>query len=627
LNESPQSRRTRAALIIAALGVVYGDIGTSPLYTVKETFSPRVGIPLTAENIFGGLSAIFWALVLVVCLKYLLIVLRADNRGEGGAFALIALATSAVRDRPRLRPALLTLGLIGASLFYGEVVLTPAISVVSAVEGLQVGASALGPWVVPITVVVLIALFAAQSAGTGRVGALFGPVCAIWFLSLGAVGVYNIIRNPAVMEAVNPVHAIGFVSGHGHASFVVLGAVLLAITGVEALYADMGHFGKSPIRIAWFALVLPALLLNYFGQGALLIADPTAISNPFYLAFPSWALYPMVALATAATVIASQAMISGAFTVTKQAIQLGVLPRMNIVHTSSREIGQVYVPALNWLMLAGVIVVVFVFRTSSNLAAAYGVAVTGLMLMTTLLSFFVFYYRWKFNLWLCALVAGFFLIIDVSFLSSALLKVPNGGWFPLTLGAAVLLMMLTWIKGRELLFARLRSLAIPLESFLEDLFQEPPHRVRGTAVFLTATPEAVPHALLHNLNHNKVLHERIVFLTVVLREEPWVPLAERVEVIPLGNGCFRLMLTFGYMDQTDVTKALLQDCPAAGLNFEMMQTSFFLSRETVMPVAGGGMALWRDHLFAAMQRNAGNVVEYFNIPTNRVIELGTQIEI
>jgi KUP system potassium uptake protein len=627
LDHSQQARRTRAALTIAALGVVYGDIGTSPLYTVRETFSPRIGIPLTTENILGGLSAIFWSLMLVVCLKYLLIVLRADNRGEGGAFALIALATSAVRDRPRLRLALLTLGLIGAALFYGEVVLTPAISVVSAVEGLQVGASALGPWVVPITVIVLIALFAAQSAGTGKVGALFGPICAIWFLSLGAVGVYNIIRNPAVMEAVSPVHAIGFVSGHGYASFVVLGAVLLAITGVEALYADLGHFGKSPIRIAWFALVLPALILNYFGQGALLIADPAAISNPFYLAFPSWALYPMVALATAATVIASQAMISGAFTVTKQAIQLGVLPRMNIVHTSSREIGQVYVPALNWLLLAGVIVVVFVFRTSSNLAAAYGVAVTGLMLMTTLLSFFVFYYRWKFNLWLCALVAAFFLIIDIAFLSSALLKVPNGGWFPLTLGAAVLLMMLTWIKGRELLFARLRSLAIPLESFLEDLFQEPPHRVRGTAVFLTATPEAVPHALLHNLNHNRVLHERIVFLTVVLREEPWVPVAERVEVTPLGNGCFRLMLTFGYMDQTDVTKSLLEDCPAAGLNFEMMQTSFFLSRETVVPVAGGAMALWRDHLFAAMQRNAGNVVEYFNIPTNRVIELGTQIEI
>jgi KUP system potassium uptake protein len=553
--------------------------------------------------------------------------MRVDNRGEGGAFALIALATSAVRKRPGLRKTALILGLIAASLFFGEAVLTPAISVVSAVEGLQVGASALKAWVVPITVLVLIALFAAQSAGTGKVGALFGPVCALWFLSLAAAGVYNIARNPTVFAAVHPLHAVGFFSNHGYASFIVLGAVLLAITGVEALYADMGHLGKSPIRIAWFSLVLPALLLNYFGQGALLIANPAAISNPFYLAFPSWALYPMVGLATAATVIASQAMISGAFTLSKQAIQLGVLPRMNIVHTSSREIGQVYVPALNWLMLAGVIVVVLGFQTSSNLAAAYGVAVTGLMLMTTLLIFFVFHHRWKFNLTLCLAVAAFFLVIDLSFLSSALLKVPNGGWFPLTLGAVVLVLMLTWIKGRELMFARLRSLAIPLDTFLADLFREPPHRVPGTAIFLTATPEATPHALLHNLNHNKVLHERIVFLTVVIREEPWVAACERAEVTPLGNGCFRLMLTFGYMDETDVTKALAEECPAVGLSFDTMETSFFLSRETVHPAAGGGMPLWRDHLFAAMQRNAGNVVEYFNIPTNRVIELGTQIEI
>jgi len=627
LNQSTQARRTRAALTIAALGVVYGDIGTSPLYAVKETFNPATGIPLTPETILGGLSAIFWALMLVVTLKYITLVMRADNRGEGGAFALFALATTAVRERPRLRFTALTLGLIGAALFYGDAVITPAISVVSAVEGLQVGTSALEHWILPITVLVIVVLFAVQSAGTGQVGAYFGPVCAVWFLSLGAVGVWNIVKHPFVLEAINPVHALGFLTGHGFVSFVVMGAVLLAFTGAEALYADIGHFGKQPIRTAWFGLVMPALVLNYFGQGAVLIADPAAITNPFYLAYPSWALYPMVALATAATVIASQAMISGAFALTKQAIQLGILPRMNIVHTSSREIGQVYLPALNWFMLAMVIAVVLGFRTSSDLAAAYGVAVTGTMLMTTLLSFIVLRYRWNYNLLLCLFATGFFFIIDGAFFSASLLKIREGGWFPMTLGLVVLITMLTWIKGREIMFARLRSLAIPLESFMESLFREPPHRVRGTAVFLTATTGTVPHALLHNLNHNKVLHERIVFLTVVIRGEPWVPLEERVEITPLGNGCYRLLLTFGYMDQTDVTNALVQDCPPKGLSFEIMETSFFLSREIVLPVAGGGMALWRDHLFAAMSRNAGNVVEYFNIPTNRVIELGTQIEI
>jgi KUP system potassium uptake protein len=627
LTSTPQTRRTRAALTIAALGVVYGDIGTSPLYTVRQIFSPAGGIPQTPESILGGLSSIFWALMLIVSLKYLTLVMRADNRGEGGPFALIALATSAVRDRPALRRTALTLGLIGAAFFFGEAVLTPAISVLSAVEGLQVGTTALRPWVIPITIVVLILLFAAQRVGTGVVGSFFGPICALWFLSLGAVGVYNIVQNPAVMAALNPVHALHFLTAHSFASFAVLGAVLLAFTGVEALYADMGHFGKWPIRAAWFGLVLPALVLNYFGQGARLIVDPSAIANPFYLAFPSWALYPMVALATAATVIASQAMISGSFALTKQAIQLGILPRMNIIHTSSRAIGQVYLPALNWLLLAVVIAVVLGYQSSSNLAGAYGIALTGLMLMTTLLTFFVIRFRWHYNLLVCVAATAFFFLIDFSFFSSALLKIVQGGWFPVILALAALTLMLTWIKGRELMFARLRSLAIPLESFLESLFREPPHRVPGTAVFLTATPGSVPHALLHNLNHNKVLHERIVFLTVVIREEPWVPAKERVEVTPLGHGCFRLTLTYGYMDETDVTKALVEACPGAGLSFDIMETSFFLSREIVLPVAGGAMALWRDHLFAAMSRNAGNVVEYFNIPTNRVIELGTQIEI
>jgi KUP system potassium uptake protein len=627
-NAPTAQQSSTAALTLLALGVVYGDIGTSPLYAVKETFAPGHGIPLETANILGGLSAIFWSLMVVVSLKYVALVMRANNRGEGGIMALLALASSAVKERTQWRLPILALGVIGASLFYGDAVLTPAISVLSAVEGLEVGTAALKSYVIPVAVAVLVTLFAFQRYGTAAVGTLFGPVCLLWFLALGAVGVYNIAGNPVVLQAINPYHALHFVTGHGFASFVVLGAVLLAITGAEALYADMGHFGKRAVRIAWFGLVLPALVLNYFGQGALLIARPEAIENPFYLAYPDWALYPMIGLATAATVIASQATISGAYSITKQAIQLGYLPRLDIRHTSEKEIGQIYAPGVNWFLLVAVLAAVVGFGSSSKLASAYGVAVMGTMLITTFLTFFVIRYDWGYSLWLCLAATGFFVVVDASFFSASLLKVFDGGWFPLVAGAAVFTLMVTWRRGRAILLARLKQSSVPLGTFLESLLRDPPARVSGTAVFLTSTPGVVPHALLHNLVHNKVLHERVVFLTVVIREVPWVPAKERVNIEDLGNNCFQLTVTFGFKDRPDVMAAL-ELCREQELEFRTLETSFFLSRETVIPSArnGEGMALWRERLFAAMARNAGSAVEYFNLPANRVIELGTQIEI
>jgi KUP system potassium uptake protein len=617
-----------SALTLLALGVVYGDIGTSPLYAVKETFNPEHGIPMTPENILGGLSAIFWSLMVVVSLKYVLLVLRASNRGEGGIMALLALATKSIRNHPQWSAPLLAIGVFGAALFYGDAVLTPAISVLSAVEGLEIGTSAFKPYVVPISTGILVGLFLIQKHGTGVVGVLFGPVCALWFVSIGAAGVWNIAKNPMILGALDPRHAVYFATGHGFASFVVLGSVLLAITGAEALYADMGHFGKRAIRIAWFGLVAPALVLNYFGQGALLIANPKALENPFYLAFPSWALYPMVALATAATVIASQATISGAYSMTQQAIQLGYLPRMNIQHTSAKVIGQIYVPAVNWILLVVVAAAVIGFGSSTKLASAYGVAVMGTMLVTTFLTFFVIRFGWGYPLWLCLLATGFFLLIDLTFFAAALHKVLEGGWFPLALGAVVFTVMVTWRRGREILFERLRAGSIPLQPFLKSLFSAPPQRVPGTAVFLTATPDATPHALMHSLKHYKVLHERVVFLTVEFRDVPWVRFEERVVCERLGHECWRVAVRYGFMNRPDVDRALVV-CGALGLQLDPMETSFFLSREKIVPVAGnaGGMALWRERMFAAMARNAGNITDYFNIPTNRVVELGTRVEI
>jgi KUP system potassium uptake protein len=625
--EGKKRKDSTTGLALLALGIVYGDIGTSPLYAVKETFNPEHGIPLNAENILGGVSAIFWALMIIVSLKYVTLVLRANNREEGGIMALLALATKSIRGHPEWTAPLLAIGVFGASLFYGDAVLTPAISVLSAVEGLEVGTAALKPYVVPLAAGILIALFLIQKHGTGVVGLLFGPICGLWFLSIGAVGVWNIAKNPEVLGALNPLHALDFVTSHGFASFVVLGSVLLAVTGAEALYADMGHFGKSAIRIAWFGLVAPALVLNYFGQGALLIASPKALENPFYLAYPSWALYPMVALATAATIIASQATISGAYSMTQQAIQLGYLPRMTVHHTSAKVIGQIYVPAVNWILLLAVAAAVVGFGSSTRLANAYGVAVMGTMLVTTFLTFFVIRYGWGYPLWLCLLATGFFMLIDATFFAAAMHKVLEGGWFPLALGAGVFIVMVTWRRGRQILFERLRAAAIPLEPFLKSLFTAPPQRVPGTAVFLTAQADATPNALLHSLKHYKVLHERVVFLTVEYRDVPWVSFEERVVCERLGHDCWRVRVRYGFMNRPDVIGAL-ELCGALGLEFNGMETSFFLSREKIVPVAGGeGMALWRERLFAAMARNAGSVTDYFNIPTNRVVELGTRVEI
>jgi KUP system potassium uptake protein len=618
-------RTTRLALL--ALGVVYGDIGTSPLYAVKETFNPAHGIALTPANVIGGLSTLFWLLMIVVSLKYVTLVMRAANRGEGGIMALLALASGALRSRPAGTAVLLAAGVFGASLFYGDAVLTPAISLLSAVEGLEIGTSSFRPYVAPIAAGVLIGLFLIQRHGTGVVGALFGPVCVLWFVSLAALGAWNIARHPSILAALDPSHALGFLTGHGFVSFVVLGSVLLAITGAEALYADMGHFGARAVRLAWFALVAPALVLNYFGQGALLIADPKALDNPFYLSCPPWALYPMVALATAATIIASQATISGAYSMTQQAIQLGYLPRMSIQHTSASTMGQIYIPTVNWTLLAVVAAAVVGFGSSSRLASAYGVAVMGTMLVTTFLIYFVLRYRWRYPLWLSLGTTGFFLAIDLTLFAAALTKIHEGGWFPLALGAAVFVVMMTWRRGRQLVAERLRADSVPLEALLRSLRADPPQRVAGTAVYLTATPDMAPHALLHALKHFQALHERVVFLTVEFREVPWVRAEERVRCQRLAADCWLVRARYGFMDRPDVQDAL-ERCAEHGLDADAMQTSFFLSRQNVVPVARpGGMAMWRERLFAAMARNAGNVATFFNIPDNRVVELGTRVQI
>jgi len=616
-----------AALALAALGVVYGDIGTSPLYAVRETFSPEHGIPLNETAILGGLSTIFWLLMIVVSLKYVTLVMRADNRGEGGIMALLALASSAARGRPGWRSAVLAAGVIGASLFFGEAVLTPAISVLSAVEGLQVSAHHEVPDVVPIATGVLVALFLLQRHGTGAVGKLFGPICAAWFLALAASGVWNIQRYPQVLEALNPAHALQFVTAYGGASFVVLGSVLLAITGAEALYADMGHFGRRAIRIAWFGLVAPALVLNYFGQGALLLHDPLAIENPFYLAFPQWALLPMVALATAATVIASQAVISGAYSITQQAVQLGFLPRVQILHTSARTAGQIYVPVVNWVLLAAVVIVVISFGSSEELAQAYGVAVMGTMLSTSFLTFFVVRFGWGYPLALCVAATGFFMAIESTLLGSALLKIAEGGWLPIAIGTVLLTVMLAWRRGRLLLQARLRQSSIPLDRLLESLLREPPVRVPGTAVFFTTTPESAPNALLHNLNHNKVLHERVVFLTVEIGDEPFVAEDRRIELERLEQGFWRMILRYGFMQRPDIAHDLTVTSRRI-LEFDLMSTTFFLSRQIVVPGNQGRLVYrWTERLFAAMSRGAGGVIDYFNLPPNRVIELGTKVQL
>jgi KUP system potassium uptake protein len=623
---SQDQKKNIAALTLAAIGIVYGDIGTSPLYTLKTVFDPTHGLALSGSNLIGVVSLIFWGLTIIVSLKYVTLVLRADNHGEGGIMALMALALGAITGRARLCYALLLIGVFGAALFYGDSVITPAISVLSAVEGLEVATPAFKPYVVPLTIVVLVCLYAAQRHGTGGIGRWFGPIMLVWFLVLAAMGVVNIVQTPAILAALNPWHALRFLLDNRMVAFIALGAIVLAFTGAEALYADMGHFGKTPIRVAWFSVAFPALALNYLGQGALLLAHPEAIANPFYQQLGSWSVYPLVVLSTIATVIASQATISGTFSMTKQAIALGFLPRMRILHTSEREIGQIYIPAVNWAQLVAVLLAVIGFGSSEQLAAAYGIAVTATMLATTVLTYFVIRYRWNLNLFLCIGATGFFFLIDAAFFSANALKLLHGGWFPLLLGAVLFALMLTWRRGRELVFENLQKHAIPLEAFLESLFISPPERVPGTAIFLRGEKDGVPHAMLHNLAHNKVLHERTVFLTAHTSDEPWVPAEARVEVVPLPHSCYQVNVKFGFKDEPDIPDVLAL-CANQGLVFHMMETSFFVARQTVISTPGAGMATWREHLFVTMQRNSRDAADYFHIPANRVIELGTQVEI
>ena len=615
-----------ALLSLTALGIVYGDIGTSPLYAVRESFLPSHGLSVTPQNILGVLSLIFWSLILVISVKYLVFVLRADNRGEGGILALAALCTPMFVRRRGGRWRLIILGLFGTALLYGDGAITPAISVLSAVEGLEVATPFFAPYILPITIAILIALFVAQRFGTAKVGVMFGPVTLLWFATLVVLGARQIVQEPSVLAAVSPVHAVTFFLENGWRGVVVLGSVFLVVTGGEALYADMGHFGKRPIRLAWFLVVLPALLINYFGQGALLIHAPAAVENPFYRMTPEWALYPVVGIATAATVIASQALISGAFSLTMQAVQLGYIPRVAIDHTSAREFGQIYIPGVNWALMLACIGLVLGFRSSSNLAAAYGVAVTTTMTITTLLLFVVMRERWRWSLPLAATVTGCFLIIDFAFWGANLIKIPHGGWFPLVLGVLIFGLMSTWKRGRQILAERLSEEALPVGLFVQDIEAKSLPRVPGTAVFMCSNPEATPPALLHNLKHNKVLHERVVFLAVVTAEVPHVPAHDRVTVEELGRGCYRIRLNYGFMEEPNVPEALAA-LKEKGMEFKPLETTYFLGRETLIPSRRPGMAMWREHLFAMMNRNARTATSFFCLPPNRVVELGAQIEL
>jgi KUP system potassium uptake protein len=619
------SKSSLAALTIGAIGVVYGDIGTSVLYAVKEVFGSG-HVPFTPQNVYGVLSIFFWTLTVIVSIKYVVLVLRADNNGEGGLIAMLALASQAVKDKPKLRKVLLGVGIFGTSLFYGDGVITPAISVLSAVEGLEIVSPAMKDWVIPLTLVVLLGLFAVQKRGTAGIGKFFGPVTLVWFVTIAVLGVSHIVHHPEILKALNPYYALQFMWNNPGTTFIILGAVVLCVTGAEALYADLGHFGKKPIRLAWFSVVMPALTLNYFGQGALLLARPEAVKNPFYMMAPDWALVPLVVLATMATVIASQALITGAFSVTKQVVQLGYLPRLNVQHTSVHDTGQIYVPAVNWGLFVAIVVAVVMFRSSSNLAAAYGIAVTLDMLITTILTFFVIRYGWGYPLALCIAATGVFFVVDLAFFASNLLKLLDGGWFPLLIGGIIFTLMMTWKRGREILNEKLRSDAIDLKSFLESVFHTPPLRVPGTAVFLTAEPGTVPNALLHNLKHNKVLHDHNLFVSVRSHEVPWIGLDRRVEIESLGHDCWQVTIHYGFKNDPDVPRALEQ-IRSRGCEIEPMTTSYFLSRDMIVPTIGGGMAAWREKLFAQMHHNASGAADFLSLPNNSVVELGSKVEI
>jgi KUP system potassium uptake protein len=614
-----------AVLTIGAIGVVYGDIGTSVLYAIKEVFGGG-HVPFTPDNVYGILSIFFWTLTVIVSLKYVTLVLRADNNGEGGLIAMLALASTAVQDKPQLRRVLLGVGIFGTSLFYGDGVITPAISVLSAVEGLEVVSPTFTKVVVPATLVILFGLFALQKHGTAGIGKFFGPITIVWFAVIALLGVSQIVTHPGILVALSPHYALMFMWTNPGVTFIILGAVVLCVTGAEALYADLGHFGKKPIRLAWFAIVMPSLVLNYFGQGALLLNNPAAVKNPFFMMAPDWALMPLVGLATAATVIASQALITGAFSVTKQAIQMGYLPRLRIQHTSVRDTGQIYMPFVNWGLFVTIVLAVVMFRSSSNLAAAYGIAVCTDMLITTILTFYVIRYGWKYPLSLCLAATSVFFVVDFAFFASNLMKLFAGGWFPLAIGGGVFTLMVTWKEGRRILNEKLRADAIDLPDFLDAVFVNPPLRVEGTAVFMTAEPGIVPNALLHNLKHNKVLHQQNLFVTVRNHEVPWIGLDKRLEVESLGHDCWKVNVHYGFKNDLDLPRAL-QLIKNRGCQLEPMTTSYFLSRDTVIPTIGSGMASWREKLFAQMHHNASGAADFLNLPNNSVVELGSKIEI
>jgi KUP system potassium uptake protein len=619
------SKSSLPALTLGAIGVVYGDIGTSVLYAVKEVFGSG-HVPFTPENVYGILSIFFWTLTVIVSLKYVTLVLRADNHGEGGLVAMLALASQSVKDRPELRRVLLVVGIFGTCLFYGDGVITPAISVLGAVEGLEVVSPTFKKFVIPLTLVILLALFMVQKHGTASMGRFFGPIMVLWFVVIAGLGLVNIAADPHILVAISPHYAVAFMWDNPGTTFIILGAVVLCVTGGEALYADMGHFGKKPIRVAWFMVAMPSLTLNYFGQGALLLHNPAAVKNPFFMMAPDWALVPLVGLAAMAAVIASQALISGAFSVTKQVIQLGYLPRLQIQHTSVKDTGQIYLPFVNWGLFALIVVAVVMFRSSSNLAAAYGIAVCTDMLITTVLTFYVIRYSWNYPLALCIAATGFFFVVDFAFWASNLLKLFDGGWFPLVIGGAIFTLMLTWKDGRRLLNEKLRADAIDLPSFLEAVFVSPPARVEGTAVFLTAEVGTVPNAMLHNLKHNKVLHNNNLFVTVRNHEVPWIGLNKRLEIDSLGHDCWQVVIHYGFKNDPDVPKALEQ-IKGRGCEMNPMTTSYFLSRDTVVPTIGEGMSHWREKLFAQMHHNASGAADFLKLPNNSVVELGSKIEI
>jgi KUP system potassium uptake protein len=620
-------RGYRAPLALVALGVVYGDIGTSPLYAIRECFHGPHAVTPTPDHVLGVLSLIFWALVIVISLKYLVFVLRADNHGEGGILALTALATPITPSGRTERSLLIMLGVFGAALLYGDGIITPAISVLGAMEGLSVATPGLQPYVVPITIGILIGLFAFQRLGTAGVGTVFGPITLIWFAVLALLGALQIARYPSVLMAVNPLYAVEFFGHTGWEGYLVLGSVFLVVTGGEALYADMGHFGTRPIRIDWFAIVLPALLLNYFGQGALLLEDPTTAENPFYLLAPSWAIYPLILLAVAAAVIASQAVISGAFSLTMQAVQLGFSPRVRIDHTSGDEYGQIYIAGVNWALMVGCILIVLGFRTSSNLAAAYGVAVTSTMVITTLLFFVVARARFGWGIVPAGALAAGFLIVDVAFFGANIIKIGQGGWLPLALAGLVFTVLITWKRGRRILSERIQAEARPLEAFIDETLSAPVTRVAGTAVFMNGTASRTPPAMLHNLEHNKVLHERVVFVTAKTRQVPHVAPDERLEIEDLGKGLYRVKVYYGFMDQPNIPAALAAAAGDGLPRLDPSDTTYFLGRETIISSSRRGMASWRERLFALMSRNATTATAYMGIPPDRVVELGEQLEI